>query len=81
MKKAIREGADIFAYCSWAPFDIISAGTAEMSKRYGFIYVDYDDEGSGSGQIHYKDSFHWYKQVIDSNGEDLYPSISNSDEN
>ncbi|MGC5772535.1 glycoside hydrolase family 1 protein [Paenibacillus pabuli] len=72
MKEAIREGADIFAYCSWAPFDIISAGTAEMSKRYGFIYVDYDDVGNGSGRFHYKDSFYWYKQVIDSNGEDVY---------
>ncbi|MGO4731107.1 glycoside hydrolase family 1 protein [Paenibacillus sp. 2KB_22] len=71
LKEAIREGADIFAYCTWAPFDIISAGTAEMSKRYGFIYVDYDDKGNGSGQFHYKDSFYWYKQVIDSNGEEL----------
>jgi 6-phospho-beta-glucosidase len=72
MKEAIREGADIFAYCSWAPFDIISAGTAEMSKRYGFIYVDYDDIGNGSGRFHYKDSFYWYKQIIDSNGEDVF---------
>ncbi|WP_404518854.1 MULTISPECIES: glycoside hydrolase family 1 protein [unclassified Paenibacillus] len=72
LKEAIREGADVFAYCSWAPFDIISAGTAEMSKRYGFIYVDYDDEGKGTGQFHYKDSFYWYKQVIDTNGENLH---------
>jgi 6-phospho-beta-glucosidase len=43
-----------------------------MSKRYGFIYVDYDDEGNGNGQFHYKDSFYWYKQVIDTNGEDLH---------
>ncbi|AIW40003.1 glycoside hydrolase family 1 protein [Paenibacillus polymyxa] len=72
LKEAIHEGADVFAYCTWAPFDIISAGTAEMSKRYGFIYVDYDDEGNGNGQFHYKDSFYWYKQVIDTNGEDLH---------
>ncbi|MFC6177743.1 glycoside hydrolase family 1 protein [Companilactobacillus huachuanensis] len=68
MKQAIANGANIFAYCSWAPFDIISAGTAEMKKRYGFIYVDYDDEGNGSGQLIPKDSFYWYKDVIDSNG-------------
>jgi 6-phospho-beta-glucosidase len=69
--ESIREGADVFAYCSWGPFDIISAGTAEMSKRYGFIYVDYDDEGNGSGKFYYKDSFYWYRQVIDSNASNL----------
>ncbi|MFB5679984.1 glycoside hydrolase family 1 protein [Paenibacillus terreus] len=69
--EAVREGANVFAYCTWAPFDIISAGTAEMTKRYGFIYVDYDDEGNGSGEFHYKDSFYWYRHVIDSNGQDL----------
>ncbi|WP_172254073.1 glycoside hydrolase family 1 protein [Saccharibacillus deserti] len=71
LQEAVREGADVFAYCSWAPFDIVSAGTAEMSKRYGFIYVDYDDEGKGSGEFYYKDSFFWYQRVIDSNGTDL----------
>jgi len=68
MKKAINQGANIFAYCSWAPFDIVSAGTAEMKKRYGFIYVDYDDNGNGSGKLIPKDSFYWYRSVIDSNG-------------
>ncbi|GEO58895.1 glycoside hydrolase family 1 protein [Companilactobacillus bobalius] len=68
MIRAIKDGADIFAYCSWAPFDIVSAGTAEMKKRYGFIYVNYDDEGNGNGALIPKDSFYWYRDVIDSNG-------------
>ena len=71
LQMAIEDGADIFAYCSWAPFDIISAGTAEISKRYGYIYVDYDDYGKGSGALYKKDSFYWYKKVIETNGESL----------
>ncbi|AYW49656.1 glycoside hydrolase family 1 protein [Tetragenococcus halophilus] len=70
--KAMEDGAEIFAYCYWGPFDIISAGTAEMSKRYGFIYVDYDDYGRGSGKLLFKDSFDWYKKVIDTNGKSLF---------
>ena len=71
LQMAIEDGADIFAYCSWAPFDILSAGTAEISKRYGYIYVDYDDYGKGSGALYKKDSFYWYKKVIETNGESL----------
>ncbi|MDV3428459.1 MAG: family 1 glycosylhydrolase [Bacillota bacterium] len=71
MKEAIKDGADIFAYCAWGPIDIISSSTAEMSKRYGFIYVDQDDEGKGSKKRRRKDSFYWYKKCIKSNGEDL----------
>ncbi|RHW48408.1 beta-glucosidase [Bombilactobacillus bombi] len=70
--RAINDGADIFAYCSWGPFDIISAGTSEMSKRYGFIYVDYDNFGKGSGKLIPKDSFDWYKEVIDTRGASLF---------
>lgn len=70
--KAINNGANIFAYCSWAPFDIISAGTAEMDKRYGFIYVDYDNYGKGSGRLIEKNSFNWYKKTIDSRGSNLH---------
>lgn len=70
--KAIDDGADVFAYCSWAPFDIISAGTAEMTKRYGFIFVDYDDYGKGSGDLIPKDSFYWYQKVIDTRGSVLF---------
>lgn len=71
MKAAIDEGVDLFGYASWGPIDIISAGTSQMSKRYGFIYVDQDDEGNGTLKRSRKDSFYWYKKVIESNGADL----------
>lgn len=71
IKDCIREGADIFAYCAWGPIDIVSSSSAEMSKRYGFIYVDQDDEGKGTKQRMKKDSFYWYKKVIETNGEEL----------
>ncbi|WP_449537944.1 glycoside hydrolase family 1 protein [Ferdinandcohnia sp. Marseille-Q9671] len=71
MKEAVEEGVDLFGYTSWGPIDIISAGTSQMSKRYGFIYVDQDDEGNGTLDRSRKDSFYWYKKVIESNGEDL----------
>ena len=67
----IEDGVDIFAYCAWAPIDIVSSSTAEMSKRYGFVYVDRDDYGRGSQKRIRKDSFYWYQKVIASNGEDL----------
>lgn len=71
MKRAILDGADVFAYLSWGPIDIVSSSSAEMSKRYGYIYVDLDDYGQGSGKRIKKDSFYWYKDVISSNGEKL----------
>jgi len=71
MKEAVEEGVDLFGYTSWGTIDIISAGTSQMSKRYGFIYVDQDDEGNGTLARSRKDSFYWYKKVIQSNGEDL----------
>lgn len=71
MKRAILDGADVFAYLSWGPIDIVSSSSAEMSKRYGYIYVDLDDYGQGSGKRIKKDSFYWYKEVISSNGEKL----------
>lgn len=51
--------------------DLVSASTGEMKKRYGFIYVDRDDEGKGTNKRYKKDSFEWYKKVIQSNGEEL----------
>jgi len=51
--------------------DLISCGTSQMSKRYGFIYVDQDDQGQGSLARYRKDSFYWYKKVIASNGDEL----------
>jgi len=71
MKEAIEEGVDLFGYTSWGSIDLISAGTSQMSKRYGFIYVDQDDEGNGTLERKKKDSFYWYKKVIESNGQDL----------
>lgn len=67
MWEAIDEGVDLFGYTSWGAIDIVSAGTSQMSKRYGFIYVDQDDEGNGSLDRIRKDSFYWYKDVIESN--------------
>lgn len=71
MKEAVEEGVDLFGYTSWGAIDLISAGTSQMSKRYGFIHVDQDDEGNGTLNRSRKDSFYWYKKVIESNGEDL----------
>lgn len=71
VKECIKDGVDVFGYLAWGPIDIVSSSTAEMSKRYGFIYVDQDDEGNGSGLRRKKDSFYWYQKVIDSNGKCL----------
>ena len=71
MDKAIAHGVDLIGYTTWGCIDVVSAGTGEMRKRYGFIYVDMDDEGKGSMNRSRKDSFFWYKKVIASNGEDL----------
>lgn len=71
MGKAIDDGVDLIGYTPWGCIDLISAGTGEMSKRYGFIYVDRDDEGNGTLARFKKKSFYWYKQVIASNGENL----------
>nr|AGS52008.1 beta-glucosidase [uncultured bacterium contig00006] len=71
MREAIEDGVDLMGYLTWGPIDIISASTGEMKKRYGFIYVDLDNEGKGSFERRKKDSFGWYKKVIASNGADL----------
>ncbi|MGS0678611.1 glycoside hydrolase family 1 protein [Lactobacillus johnsonii] len=71
MKDAINDGVDLIGYTTWACIDEVSAGTGQMSKRYGLIYVDRDDEGRGSLKRIPKDSFYWYKKVIASNGENL----------
>ncbi|MFT8879361.1 MAG: glycoside hydrolase family 1 protein [Oenococcus sp.] len=71
MKEAVSDGVDLMGYTMWGPIDLISFSTSEMSKRYGFIYVDQDDDGNGSLKRLKKDSFFWYKKVIASNGDDL----------
>ncbi len=72
MKEAVEiDGVDLLGYTPWGCIDLVSASTGEMKKRYGFIYVDRDDQGAGSFQRMKKKSFNWYKQVIASNGEHL----------
>jgi 6-phospho-beta-glucosidase len=71
MKEAIGDGVELLGYTSWGPIDLVSFSTSEMSKRYGFIYVDLDDEGKGTLKRSKKDSFNWYQQVIKTNGEEL----------
>lgn len=71
MKEAVKDGVDLMGYTAWGPIDLISMSTSEMSKRYGFIYVDQDDDGNGTLNRSKKDSFDWYKQVIATNGEEL----------
>ena len=71
MREAILDGVEVFGYASWGPIDIVSCSQGEMSKRYGYIYVDLDDRGNGSGRRLKKDSFFWYQHVIESNGEHL----------
>ena len=58
-------------YTPWGCIDLVSAGTGEMEKRYGFIYVDKDNQGNGTLERKRKDSFYWYKKVIESNGREL----------
>lgn len=71
LKEAIRDGVDVMGYAYWGPIDIVSAGSFQMSKRYGFIYVDKDDEGNGTLERIKKDSFEYYKHVIETNGAEL----------
>ena len=71
VKEAIEDGVEVMGYTSWGCIDLVSSSTAEMSKRYGYIYVDRNDDGTGSLNRYKKKSFYWYKKVIESNGEDL----------
>lgn len=69
---AIDDGVDCFGYTYWGCIDCIAASTSQMKKRYGFIYVDQDDDGNGTLKRYKKKSFDWYKNVIKSNGESLF---------
>ncbi len=71
MKEAVMDGVDLMGYTPWGCIDLVSASTGEMAKRYGFIFVDKYDDGTGTLERKRKDSFTWYKNVIKSNGEDL----------
>ena len=70
-REAILDGVELMGFTSWGPIDLVANSTAEMSKRYGFIYVDRHDDGGGSLERKRKKSFHWYQQVINSNGASL----------
>ena len=69
--EALEDGVQILGYTSWGCIDIVSASTAQLSKRYGFIYVDRNDDGTGSLARYPKKSFHWYTEVIRTNGASL----------
>ena len=72
MKLAVEEdGIDLMGFTPWGCIDLVSAGTGEMRKRYGFIYVDRHDDGTGDFSRSKKDSFYWYKKVCESNGEEI----------
>jgi len=66
--EALQDGVELLGYTTLGPIDLVSASTAELSKRYGFIYVDRNDDGSGILARYKKNSFSWYKSVIESNG-------------
>lgn len=67
--ESIKDGVKVIGYLMWSPFDLVSASTSQMSKRYGCIYVDLDDNGNGTLKRIPKDSFYWYKKVIETNGK------------
>jgi 6-phospho-beta-glucosidase len=71
VREAITDGVDVIGYTTWGCIDLVSASTAELKKRYGFIYVDRNDDGTGTLTRYKKRSFDWYRQVIASNGEIL----------
>lgn len=70
--EAVQDGVEIMGYTSWGCIDVVSASTAELKKRYGYIYVDRNDDGTGTMEWYKKKSFYWYQKVIESNGEVLY---------
>ena len=72
MAKAIDDGVPVLGYTAWGCIDLVSAGTGEMRKRYGFIYVDRHDDGSGTLKRNRKKSFDWYQKVIATNGKSLF---------
>ena len=71
MADALADGVELIGYTSWGCIDLVSASTGEMKKRYGFIYVDKNNDGTGTLKRYKKDSFYWYKKCIESNGEEI----------
>jgi 6-phospho-beta-glucosidase len=71
MRLAIDDGVELIGYTPWSAMDLVSVSTGEVEKRYGFIYVDKDNAGSGTLERIRKDSFYWYKNVIATNGSEV----------
>ena len=71
--ETLEDGVPLIGYAAWGPIDLVSASSGEMKKRYGFIYVDRHDDGSGTLERKKKKSFDWYKQVIETRGASLFP--------
>lgn len=71
MAKAIEDGVELWGYTTWGCIDLVSASTAQLKKRYGFIYVDRNDDGTGTLNRYKKKSFYWYKRLIENNGQGL----------
>lgn len=71
VREAITDGVEVIGYTAWGPIDIVSNSTGEFRKRYGFIYVDRNDDSEGSFSRYKKKSFNWYKEVIETNGKNL----------
>ena len=72
VEEAVEEGVDVMGYAAWGCIDVVSASTAQLKKRYGFIYVDRNEDGSGTLERYKKKSFDWYRRVIETNGEALH---------
>ena len=75
VEEAIEDGVEIMGYTSWGCIDLVSASTAELRKRHGYIYVDRNDDGTGTLNRYKKKSFYWYQKVIESNGEILHQEL------
>ena len=71
LKESIEDGVNLIGYLPWGCIDLVSASTGQMSKRYGFVYVDMNDDGKGTLKRYRKSSFYWYKKVIETNGGQL----------
>ena len=71
VREAIEDGVPVMGYTAWGCIDLVSASSAELKKRYGLIYVNRNDDGSGTLTRYKKKSFHWYREVIRTNGASL----------
>ena len=76
LKLAVEDGVDVIGYLTWAAMDVVSTSEGQLAKRYGFIYIDRQDDGSGTLERYRKKSFYWYKKVIETDGQDLENDIT-----